>query len=409
VAPRGRRALVIAGCLLCQVGLGFTYLFDTYLREITAEFGWSRASFSAAHASRLVALALASPLAGWATERFGPRTVLGGGLGLLAAVGLGYGRIDALWQLWPLSLAIGLVMAALGDVAVASVVTRWVGADRRGLALGLVYSGSNVGGMIAVLASTPIVEAAGWRASPLTLVFGGSLVLLPFVLWAVRLPESTPEPGTAAAPWAFRAFDLGQALRASSFWRLFVALAVFYFYYIAVLDHLVAFLQDVGLSRSAASQAFGASILLGVASKLGIGLVFDRLPARVGLIANFAVLAVASALLAFVPAPGVLPVFVVLHGAAVAAQNVTYPVVVAHCFGVEHVARIYGVLMLALAAGGLPGSVFAGAVFDRTGSYTVAWSAFALANAAALLLLLGVRRETEDDQSLRDPDPASSQ
>ena len=51
------------------MGLGFTYLFDTYLREITAEFGWTRASFSAAHASRLVALALASPLAGWATER----------------------------------------------------------------------------------------------------------------------------------------------------------------------------------------------------------------------------------------------------------------------------------------------------------------------------------------------------
>jgi len=74
------------------MGLGFTYLFDTYPREITAEFGWTRASFSAAHASRLVALALASPLAGWATERLGPRAVLGTGLVVLGTVGLAFLR-----------------------------------------------------------------------------------------------------------------------------------------------------------------------------------------------------------------------------------------------------------------------------------------------------------------------------
>jgi cyanate permease len=380
------------------MGLGFTYLFDTYLREITAEFGWTRASFSAAHASRLVALALASPLAGWATERLGPRAVLGTGLVVLGTVGLTYGRIDALWQLWPLSLAIGLVMAALGDVAVASVVSRWV-ERRRGLALGLVYSGSNIGGMIAVLASAEIVERAGWRASPLILVAGGSFALLPFVLWAVRMPdrpstehERGDEPSLAMDPSG--SLDLRAAIRTRSFWLLFAALTTFYFYYIAILDHLVALLQDVGLSRSAASQAFGMTILLGVASKLGIGVVFDRFSARVGLLVNFAVLAVASVLLVQVPAPGMLPVFVILHGAAVAAQNVTYPMVVAHCFGSLHVARIYGVLMLALMCGGLTGSVLAGRVFDQVGSYRPALVLFALLNVASLGLLAFVRRET---------------
>jgi MFS family permease len=389
---------VIAGCAICQVGLGLTYLFDTYLREIVAEFGWSRASFSAAHASRLAVLALASPVAGWATDRLGARAVLGTGIVILGSVGLLYGRIEALWQLWGLSLMIGLVMAALGDVAVASVVSRWV-TSGRGLALGIVYSGSNVGGMLAVLASAPIVEAAGWRASVLTLVGGGSLVLLPVALWTVRAPEVVPVESssrTEPLPRERRpALDLSAAVRTRSFWLLFVGLFLFYFYYIAVLDHLVAFLQDVGLSRKAASQAFGVTILLGVGSKIGIGVLFDRFPAKLGLLLNFGVLAVASALLVLVPAPGALPAFVILHGAAVAAQNVTYPIVVADCFGADRMAWIYGVLMLALMLGGLTGSVLAGAVFDHFGSYRVALILFAVGNGLTLVLLSFVRPEVD--------------
>jgi len=380
------------------MGLGLTYLFDTYLREVVGEFGWSRASFSAAHSSRLVVLALASPLAGWVTERLGPRVVLGAGLVLLSAVGMAYGGVDALWQIWALSLAIGLVMAALGDVAVAAVVSRWI--DRgRGLALGIVYSGSNVGGMIAVLASAWIIESYGWRASASYLAGCGSLALLPFALWVVRMPEGPAEVAKVALRESRvleeegGSLELVAAVRTRSFWLLFGALFFFYFYYIAVLDHLVAFLQDVGLSRTAASQAFGATIVLGVGSKVGIGVLFDRLPARVGLLVNFSVLAVASVLLALLPAPGVLLPFVIGHGAAVAAQNVTYPVVVAYCFGVAAMARIYGVLMLALLFGGLGGSIFAGAVFDSFGTYRPAWVVFGLGNFLSVAMLAMVRRE----------------
>jgi len=85
---------------------------------------------------------------------------------------------------------------------------------------------------------------------------------------------------------------------------------------------------------------------------------------------------------------------VILRGVAVAAQNVTYPMVVAHCFGSLHVARIYGVLMLALMWGGLTGSVLAGRVFDQVGSHRPALVLFALLNVASLGLLAFVRRET---------------
>ena len=78
-------------------------------------------------------------------------------------------------------------------------------------------------------------------------------------------------------------------------------------------------------------------------------------------------------------APGLLPAFLVVHGFTVAAENVMLPLVVVECFGVAHLARIYGAIMLALLPGGVAGSVFAGWVFDTVGSY---WTAFAVLRGA---------------------------
>ena len=83
-----------------------------------------------------------------------------------------------------------------------------------------------------------------------------------------------------------------------------------------------------------------------------------------------------------------------VHGFTVAAENVLLPLIVADCFGVRNMARIYGTLMLALLPGGFLGPVFAGFVFDATGGYAPAFASFAVLNAAGLGLLALVRRET---------------
>jgi cyanate permease len=70
------------------------------------------------------------------------------------------------------------------------------------------------------------------------------------------------------------------------------------------------------------------------------------------------------------------------------------PLIVADCFGVRHMARIYGVLMFALLPGGALGPIFAGAVFDARGSYAWAFGTYAALNALSLLALAFVRRET---------------
>jgi hypothetical protein len=67
---RGRERIVL-GCFLCQLGVGFTYLFSPLLREVTADLGWTRATFAAARGPYLFAIAAASPFVGHLTGRYG--------------------------------------------------------------------------------------------------------------------------------------------------------------------------------------------------------------------------------------------------------------------------------------------------------------------------------------------------
>src|ERR671936_3188157 len=119
-----------------------------FIKPFEDEFGWSRASISLAVAVSLLAYGLGGPLGGSLVDRFGPRKVMLGGLGLVA---LGLGPMLALTSLWQLYLLWGLI-TGLGTGAVSSVLGTTV-ADRwfrkhRGLLIGLFGAASSAGQLI---------------------------------------------------------------------------------------------------------------------------------------------------------------------------------------------------------------------------------------------------------------------
>ena len=91
--------------------------------------------------------------------------------------------------------------------------------------------------------------------------------------------------------------------------------------------------------------------------------------------------------------PTLLLVFLVAHGFTVAAENVLLPLLVADCFGIRHMAQIYGVLMIALFVGGGLGPLFAGRMFDQLGSYEWAFLSYAGLNLFTVGILFGTRDE----------------
>jgi sugar phosphate permease len=402
-ASSSRARWVLLGCLVCQMGLGFSYVFTTFLKPIVTELGWTRTAFSAAGGPLLLSMALAAPLIGGLTDRFGPRRVLALSTLLLATALASFAAMQSLPHFYATSLLFGLALTGLGDIPVGAVAARWF-AKGRGLVLGIVYVGSNIGGSLVPIAATAIAARASWRVALLVLAGSALALILPFALFAVREPRPDERPGEEAiraegarpVPSVREApsLDLAAALRTRSFWILGVALFVFYFYYLGVINHLIAFLSDSGFSDPAAARRFGGAVAVGIVGKLAIGALADRIPIKTALLANFALVALASALLLFVGEPGVLLAFLIVHGFAVAAENVLLPLIVVECFGIAHMAQIYGALMFALLPGGALGPIFAARMYDTLGSYQLAFTIFAALNAASLGLLCLLRRET---------------
>jgi hypothetical protein len=149
-----------------------------------------------------------------------------------------------------------------------------------------------------------------------------------------------------------------------------------------MIDHLVLYLVDIGYARDEAADALGLTVGAGILAKLGAGVVALRVPIRLLLVGNTALLALAIALLPFAADPRLLALAGVSFGIATSARDVLIPLSAAEFFGTRHFAAIYGVMMLAYFPGGGLGPIALARVHDLSGSYETGF--------AACLALMGV-------------------
>src|SRR5262245_35091876 len=186
---RGRALWLVLACAAAQLGLGTLYGSSVLVPAMLQELGWSRGDFMAAGSPRVIVAALASPLVGVLVERFGARRILIVSVLMIGALFSLYGAVQSLVHIFALSVGIGLIIVGVGDIVVGTVVSQWV-ARGRGLALGIVYSGSNVGGLVFSLLATQVMLASGWRTAYVGVGLLAVVALLPVVILGVRDPRA---------------------------------------------------------------------------------------------------------------------------------------------------------------------------------------------------------------------------
>ena len=374
---------VVFACLGCQIGMGAGgYIFPVFLKPVVDDLGWSRTDYALANPIMSTTVALVGPLVGWAADRRGPRAVLVTGSVLMSAALVLAGRMQTTTQFYGVALLIGLGVACLGDLPTGSAITSRF-RNGRGVALGMVYIGSNIGGALVPLIATALAVGASWRAGFTGIGSALWIALLPLALSVGRpAPAADRERDAPQVAIVWR-----ELLRERDFWLLFWVLFAFYLYRLGLNTHLVAFLGDLGYSSLEAAGSFSVTLALGIAGKLLTGAVADRIGPRAAVIGNFIIIAVASTLLLAPTVRGAIPTFLVLHGFATAAEDVVMPLIIVQRFGLENLGRVYGLLLLALVPGGVVGPVLAGRVFDATGSYTEVFAGFVVANLLAVVAL----------------------
>ena len=397
---RGRAAWVALGCLICQMGLGLTYVRNGIAVDLIEGLNLTRAQLSGAASPQLVVQALASPLVGLLAVRLGASKVLAASSTLFALVFFFFSRVESMAGLYVSIAGVGLCAAGMGDITVGHIVAQWF-RKNRGLALGIAYAGSNLGGSLMVTLVATVTASFSWREGLLAVVPVALFVLLPASLFLVREPpagyrvQPSREETSSDEPTGTTDSDLNlkAALRTRSFWILTVTLLSFFYYFTGVLDHLVLFLTDSGLSKSKAIGYLSQAVGLGIVSKIFGGFLADRVPEIWGIQAVFALLAFSSVVLLALPNPALVFLFVASFGFAQACRDVVYPLVLGRCFGERYLGEIYGAMMLTLFPGGALGPFLTAILRDELGNYELAFGIFAVLNVLSLAALFLIRDE----------------
>ena len=158
---------------------GFRSTIGVLIVPLQDEFGWSRATISAAVAINLILYGLGGPFAAGFYNRFGIRRVIVIALATIALSSLLTTQVEAAWQLdLLLGAANGLATGAIGVTLAAVVANRWFVA-RRGLVVGMLTASNATGQLVFLPLLGWIVAAQGWRSAMLTISFVALGVLAP--------------------------------------------------------------------------------------------------------------------------------------------------------------------------------------------------------------------------------------
>jgi MFS family permease len=376
---------------------GIRHAVGPFLKPIVADLGVDRASFSLVIALGLLLYGVFQPWTGHLVDRIGARTVTAGGTVLLA---LALALTAASQNLWHLTLTYGvlvaLALAATGPVIASSVVSRWFD-RRRGLALSILGSATMTGMSLLVPVVTWLILAVGWRHTFLVLAAAVLVLKLPLCLLVVRdSPESLGlaadgdrVPRERALPASTERTRAADAVQTVTFWQLAGSFLTCGFSMSLLSAHGIPMLTDHGYTPMFASWTFSVLGASSIVFTMFLGFVSDRCgrrPVLAGIYAGRAL--VFAGLFLIRDNPWAMLGVAVAGGLTMAGTMSMTSALTADIYGRFSVGSVLGLIFLVHQTGSALGSWLAGALFEATGGYGVAYAVACLLLVAAAVVSL---------------------
>jgi sugar phosphate permease len=390
-----------------------------FLKPITEEFGWTRATFTLPLTIGGIAGGGAAILTGPIVDRFGSRWALVAAYGVLGIAFAMMSVMENIWHFYALQMVARSMNTGVMAVATAVVIPNWFIA-RRGRALSLSNLGFPIGAAIIPLFVQALISSSSWRPA----AFGvGMLILIvsmvPTALFMRRRPEdmgllpdgrppdirtASPEEPTPRPMVSDVSLTLREAFREPSFYLISAAGFFWWFGRGGLVLHVVAYLTDSGLSPGLAVVALSMQSGFGAAGALLAGFLRDHFNVRYVLAADFALNGIGLVILLCVGPAWVAIVWSIVYGIAQGGSVPLQRLIFADYFGRQHLGSIEGVVRAAQNIAQATGPLAAALAYDATNSYRSIFGVFVLASMTAMVLVLIARppahaRDAEDNRT----------
>ena len=408
--------VVAVAFVTMAIGVNTRPVFSLLFPPILAEFQWDRGVTAAAFSIGFVSAALYAPLIGYCMDRFGPRLVIPAGA-VLVSIGLALATLST--QPWHFYLTLGVLVVGastlLSYIGHMVFLPNWF-ARRRGLAMGIAFSGVGIGGILLLPLFQIAIDGIGWRQGCWAFAVLLLVVVVPMNALLQRRrpedlglrPDGDPAPVAAKAKganpdnvvdpaWTAIDWTIYRAARTIRFWLIAGGYFGAMFAWYAILVHQTKYLLDLGVDAGQAALALGFVSLFGVLGQPALGHLSDRIGREWVWTISVAGFAAAYALLLVMQQqPGLVLVYLMvaaqgLFGYGLAA---VYGAVAADIFQGPRYGTIFGTVTIAGSAGAAAGPWLTGALFDLTGSYASSFQiAIGLCLVSALLIWLAAPRK----------------
>ncbi len=277
VSIETKRSWTVATAALVTLLMAFgsAWITAVGLKDIAAEVGGMRSIPALASSLAWLGSGIGGIVMGRVADKIGTRwTVIFGAL--MVALGLAISTLGPHWALWiGHGLFIGLIGLSGINAPLYIYISRWFD-KRRGSALALISSGSYLAGALWPPVFERVIGTYGWRSAMLWYAAAEIIVVVPLALIYFSHPPEVVHPPVATNGKVIRARVLG--LPSNVVFAMMCFAAILCCIPMSMPQgHLVAFCNDLGISRTI--SALMLSMLLGTAflSRQAWGVISDRI------------------------------------------------------------------------------------------------------------------------------------
>ena len=376
--------LAAAGILM--VTMGARQSLGLFIAPLDATTGLGIATISLALAIGQFTWGAIQPVAGAVADRFGPRTVLVGGIVIMA---LGSAITPFMDSGFGLIVSVGL-LSAIGSGAGSFSVLIGAAAQRlpleaRGSASGVINAGGSFGQFVFAPILQKLIQAVGWMGAMWAMALM-TLAALPLV---GRLTRANAAPAPHAGHDTGVLNAVGGAMKDRSYLLLHAGFFTCGFHIAFLVTHLPGEVNLCGLPPSVASWSLAIIGLANIFGSLYAGSCISRYRSKYLLAAMYGSRAVLIALYLALPRTELnFYLFAAGLGFTWLATVPPTAAIVGQLFGIRYLATLFGLTLLSHQIGGFLGAWLGGLAITRFGDFGWMWYAdMALAALAALLNL----------------------
>ncbi len=397
--------IVCGGFILNFIGIGIGInAIGVFFKPVIETLNFSRGDFSLYFTIAALAMTFSAPLVGKLMEKLDVRIIMGISTALLGVSFALYSQCDTLPQFYLLSVLVGIGHAGSHIIPVSTMISNWF-KEKRGIAIGIVFTATGLGGLLFNPLCNWIIMEYGWRNAYLLLGILIAVICVPTAAFVMRLAPSQMGLMPDGMKGKFQSHEeitpsgltLGNFSKTRSFWFLASTIFLINIINMGIQQHLIPYLTDLKHSSTFAANIMALYLGMTIVGKLLLGRFSDSSGLSKSLVIFISVL-IGGIIMLFGAEVALFAVlFAIIYGIGNAVQTVMPPLMTAKCAGLRHFALIYGTISIFSTLGSAVGMPLSGYLYDWSGSYNPAFVLYlVLAIFSVLFGILALRNATSE-------------